>query len=294
MSIFADRLLPELWQRVIEHVPSMEDTCSLAVVNKYFYKLVNMDFKQLCYDHVLYRLKGETWAYAFSNFGTRVRSNKERIVCCPFTGKMAIHLKHSTYVLLTNLDFGLREFTLVDFRSVVNIVNVNPFDNGKYVTVHTVDNKLFIIDSETDETYEFCNITWKERVMVNGEHGFFVLQGVFESNVGFRIYNIKRREIVFESEDQDWHFLNPVTIFHPATKLFLVYNKQTDNWIEVKTYPEQLKLMTRNNYLYVWTMRAYKVMETFLNENNNRIYKHIFYRFDKASFDPNHSLFYSK
>ncbi|CAD5213387.1 unnamed protein product [Bursaphelenchus okinawaensis] len=185
MRIFAGRLSSEFWQRVIKHVASMEDTCSLAVVNKYFYKLVNMDFKKLCYDHVLYRLKGETWAYAFSNFGTRV--------CSDTVGRMSI----------------------------------------------------------------------------------------LGTNVGFRIYSIKRRKFVFESEDLRWHMLNSVTIFHSVTKSFLVYNKQTDNWIEVKTYPEQLKLITPKNYLCGSRMRAKKVMEIYLNENNNRIYKHIFYRFDK-------------
>ncbi|CAD5215100.1 unnamed protein product [Bursaphelenchus okinawaensis] len=52
MRIFADQLLPELWYKVIDHVTVMEDTCSLAMINKYFNKLINKDFKQLCYGGV--------------------------------------------------------------------------------------------------------------------------------------------------------------------------------------------------------------------------------------------------
>ncbi|CAD5218890.1 unnamed protein product [Bursaphelenchus okinawaensis] len=71
MKIFVQLLQAELWCKVVKHLTIVDDTCSLAVVNKYFYKLVKMDFKQLCYHHVVYRLKGETWAYAFSDLGVR-------------------------------------------------------------------------------------------------------------------------------------------------------------------------------------------------------------------------------
>ncbi|CAD5230823.1 unnamed protein product [Bursaphelenchus okinawaensis] len=68
------KFCPDIWFRVKEHLSIMEDICSLATVNKYFYKMVHMDFKQLCYDHVVYRTEGETWAYAFSEWkvGSRV------------------------------------------------------------------------------------------------------------------------------------------------------------------------------------------------------------------------------
>ncbi|CAD5218931.1 unnamed protein product [Bursaphelenchus okinawaensis] len=66
MKIFVDRLEAWMWYRIIEHVTGMEDTCSLAMVNKYFYKLVKMGFKKLCSDHAAYRLEGATWASAFS------------------------------------------------------------------------------------------------------------------------------------------------------------------------------------------------------------------------------------
>ncbi|CAD5217485.1 unnamed protein product [Bursaphelenchus okinawaensis] len=106
----------------------MEDICSLAMVNKCFYKLVNLDFKKLCYHHVVYRLKDETWAYAFSKFGDRsyyisgAGFYHEHSVCCPFTGKMAITLKNG-YVILNNIDFCLKQFTIVDFTLYFMVYN---------------------------------------------------------------------------------------------------------------------------------------------------------------------------
>ncbi|CAD5213389.1 unnamed protein product [Bursaphelenchus okinawaensis] len=54
---------------------------------------------------------------------------------------------------------------------------------------------------------------------------------------------------------------------------FLVYNKQTDSWIEVKTYPEELKLMTSKNYLDGDRMRPLKVMETTMYSDNQTVSK---------------------
>ncbi|CAD5229534.1 unnamed protein product [Bursaphelenchus okinawaensis] len=131
MKTFVDCLLPEQWRKVIEHLTIMQDTCSLAMVNKRFYKLVEMDFKQLCYDHVVYRLKGETWAWAFSNFFNRaynVMCGPKGLymfngVCCPFTGKMAMRVRdHSSRILLTNIDFGRNEFTILDFTAYTKFI----------------------------------------------------------------------------------------------------------------------------------------------------------------------------
>ncbi|CAD5230741.1 unnamed protein product [Bursaphelenchus okinawaensis] len=121
----------------------MEDVCSLAMVSKYFYKQVDKDFKRLCYNHVVYRLKGETWAYAFLNFGARaynsVCNNKnvydDNALCCPFTGKIAIYLRRG-YVLMTNIDFGLNEFTILDFTSyTTHIMFVSIVNKGEELLV---------------------------------------------------------------------------------------------------------------------------------------------------------------
>ncbi|CAD5214944.1 unnamed protein product [Bursaphelenchus okinawaensis] len=52
--------------RVLKHVTDVEDLCSFAQTTSYFYKITNMDFKKLCYKNVIFRMKGETWATAFS------------------------------------------------------------------------------------------------------------------------------------------------------------------------------------------------------------------------------------
>ncbi|CAD5217737.1 unnamed protein product [Bursaphelenchus okinawaensis] len=145
MRIFANQLSAELWLSVIEYLDIWEDAISLAMVDKCFYKLVNQDFKQICYDHVIYRLKGETWAEAFADFATRtIRMmfvdsffHQEQAVCCPFTGKMAIKYDNG-YVVLTNLDFGRKEFTIIDFTSYTNqITHVNMINRGTELLIRT-------------------------------------------------------------------------------------------------------------------------------------------------------------
>ncbi|CAD5205663.1 unnamed protein product [Bursaphelenchus okinawaensis] len=139
-------LPPELWHRVIRHLTIMEDTCSLAMVSKYFYKLVKMDFKRECYNHVVYRLKGETWVYAFSDLGsrsyntilTKIDFYRDNAICCPFTGKIALAI-NDAYVLLTNIDFGLGEFTILDFSSYINkVTRVNMIHRGKELLVYSL------------------------------------------------------------------------------------------------------------------------------------------------------------
>ncbi|CAD5206134.1 unnamed protein product [Bursaphelenchus okinawaensis] len=310
MQIFAERLEPELWCIVIKHVTIVEDTVILAMMNKYFYKLVNMDFKKLCYDHLVYRLEGETWAHAFLKLGGRlfnvIPSNKrfyaENTVCCPFTGKIAIKLEGG-YVVLTNIDFALNEVKLLDFTSYtkevtrVNMINrgkellvrthyfilvydlhsmevkgkywqkdkfefqivqdgtifdyytkkeykidavhpngtinyVNAYDNSKYIGVHTRDNKLVIINTETDERHEVCKWTLKMVVVyvINENDSVLIQEGL-----AGRIYSIKQKQFVFNYSDHTW-FLNS-NAFFDSIGLFTFYNKQSTQWQTVKIDP---------------------------------------------------------
>ncbi|CAD5213146.1 unnamed protein product [Bursaphelenchus okinawaensis] len=64
--IFYKSLPPELWLRVIDHIENMEEFCRVAALDKSFYRLINTDFRSLCYKNLVYRLRGETWAEAFS------------------------------------------------------------------------------------------------------------------------------------------------------------------------------------------------------------------------------------
>ncbi|CAD5230735.1 unnamed protein product [Bursaphelenchus okinawaensis] len=145
MRTFAGQLPPESWHKVVNHMTSMNDMCSLAVVNKYFYKMVNTDFKQLCYDHIIYRLENECWAYALSQFESRAYNvmpddfemYRQNAVCCPFTGKMALKLENG-YVVLSNIYFGLKQFTLLDFTPYTDtITRVNMINRGQQLLVRT-------------------------------------------------------------------------------------------------------------------------------------------------------------
>ncbi|CAD5212406.1 unnamed protein product [Bursaphelenchus okinawaensis] len=105
-----------------------------------------MDFKQLCYEHVVYRLKGETWAYAFTHFGDRAYNSGccckynylRDAICCPFTGRIAIRLIGGCVVLLTNIDFSLNEVTVLDFTAItMTIMDVKLINRGNELLVKT-------------------------------------------------------------------------------------------------------------------------------------------------------------
>ncbi|CAD5219512.1 unnamed protein product [Bursaphelenchus okinawaensis] len=57
---------PEVWLRVVNHITHMEDVCRFSMISEYFYRLINTDFRSLCYKNMVFRLPGETWATAFS------------------------------------------------------------------------------------------------------------------------------------------------------------------------------------------------------------------------------------
>ncbi|CAD5220288.1 unnamed protein product [Bursaphelenchus okinawaensis] len=361
MKFFFHHLLPEIWENVIEHVTIMEDICSLAVVNKYFYKLVKTDFRQLCYYHAVYRLKGETWAYAFINFGNRaynaVCGNKiyylDHAICCPFTGRFAITLLFNYgCVLPTNIDFSLNQFSVLDFRSYttqityLNMINrgkellvrspyvtlvydlssmkvthilthnalnqyyaiqtgrvvdcytkkefqvdvknslfeifyINSYGKCKYVGVHTIDDKLVVIDSETGEKHEVCEWRDKMVVYVTSENNSVVITGSRRHAQGCQIYCLRRRSFVFDQiNDERWFLFNSSSLFKPADMSFLVYDTEINNWREIKPNPS-LRLERRCE-CYLTSdfvpMPTYTIMESF----QDGIVKRVLLRFKKG------------
>ncbi|CAD5230632.1 unnamed protein product [Bursaphelenchus okinawaensis] len=374
MRGFAKLLPLEMWHCVIEYLEIMEDAISLAMVNKHFYKLVGMDFKKICYDHVIYRLKGETWAEAFNDFGARsvkmlfVESyvHHEHAVCCPFTGKMAIKLDNG-YVILTNIDFGLKEFTILDFTSYtnhithVNMINrgkellvrtstfvlvydlcsmkvtqkhdmvptsrygqngqllnyqiikngfifdlytkkefkidaqtakglicyINMYDRPKYIAVHTTDNKLVLIDSETDERQDVCE--WKAGMnvyVINENDSVFVMNGYVNpaEEFGLRIYSIKKRKMVFEEpEVRYWRLFNSNTLFQTQQKTFLVYNKLHDCWLKTKR-DTNLLLFYNIDYFCDFgfvPLPTYKIVESQRYRKYDEVVRNMYFWFKK-------------
>ncbi|CAD5206132.1 unnamed protein product [Bursaphelenchus okinawaensis] len=348
MRILVESLQPELWCIIIKHQTIMDDTVSLAMVNKRFYKLVKLNFKQLCYDHAVYRRKGETWAYAFLNLGHRlfneIRYNKTfyvtNAICCSFTGKMALKLENG-YVLLTNIDFGLNQFTILDFTSYTeeitgvsminrgtellvrtpNVVlvydlhsmkvtgpqykkngkfefpriqhgtifdfyskkefkidakldyrihNVNIYDKSKYTAVHTTDDKLVVINNDTDERFEVCEWTVGMSAQLIDEMDSVVVQSF---KIAARIYSIKHKQIVFDYQGFRCYFLNSTTLIDPFKCLFISYNKQMTRWQEVKVDPSLL-LQRYFDYCDVGFLPVPKntLMESFQNGDSKLIY----------------------
>ncbi|CAD5219020.1 unnamed protein product [Bursaphelenchus okinawaensis] len=231
----------ELWHRVIRHLTIMEDTCSLAMVSKYFYKLVEMDFKRECRNHVVYRLKGETWAYAFSNLGSRsyntiiakIEFYRDNAICCPFTGKIALAL-NDAYVLLTNIDFGLSEFTILDFSSYTNkVTRVNMINRGTELLVHSVTFVLVydLVWMQTGKGSVICAWTHDLSVFVINDNDSVVVTGY---RFGILIYSMKKRRIVFCNPNDDGRVR--FKTFNAEMKRHLTYQ---DSWVEARNdnYP---------------------------------------------------------
>ncbi|CAD5217727.1 unnamed protein product [Bursaphelenchus okinawaensis] len=142
------------------------------------------------------------------------------------------------------------------------------YDKRKYLGLRTRNNKLVIIDCETDERHELCE--WKENlaVYIINESDSVVIMG-FGS--GCRIYSVKNRRFEFcQLDDNDWVLFNYNTLFNFVTNVFLVYNKRWNVWQIKKTDPN-LKL-TEKWYLYVTSdivpLPKYQVIVTSQNNVN--------------------------
>ncbi|CAD5220370.1 unnamed protein product [Bursaphelenchus okinawaensis] len=258
MRVSANSLSAWIWLDIIKYLDTMDDTVSLAMVNVYFYRIVGMDFKKICYEHVIFRQKGETWAYAYKNAGTNVNKtmfvkysfHDKHAVCCPFTGKMAIKLDHG-YLLLTNIDFGLKELTILDFTSYTDqITHVNMI-NGKEILVRTPFFTLvFDLHSmKTDKRHDICEWRQGMKVYVISENDSLFIKDQFYNDRKLKIpgakceiYSMKRQKFQPVELDEGcyWDTFNYSTLFNRKTQKFLVYNKHNYEWIRVQAKPELL------------------------------------------------------
>ncbi|CAD5212394.1 unnamed protein product [Bursaphelenchus okinawaensis] len=139
-----------LWPNILNHLTSMEDVCSLAMVNMYCYKVVNEDFKNLCYKNAIFRTKGETWAYAFQHsnnrtFGqvTQSVNNKHaslflaNSICCPHSGMIA-NLVSKSFVFITNIDASLKKFEVINCSPHI-ITDSQLIKKGTQLILQTAD-----------------------------------------------------------------------------------------------------------------------------------------------------------
>ncbi|CAD5230737.1 unnamed protein product [Bursaphelenchus okinawaensis] len=120
------------------------------------------------------------------------------------------------------------------------------YDTPKYLAVHTIDNKLVIINKETGERQQVCEWTQNMYVYVISENNSLVIKGGFDwerlmENYGWLVYSITRRRFVFDESKcftPSWYLVNSNTLFHTWRNTCLAYNKQTDDWVEVNRGPQ--------------------------------------------------------
>ncbi|CAD5228120.1 unnamed protein product [Bursaphelenchus okinawaensis] len=176
----------QFWPRIVDYL-AQEDVCTLAQTNKYFYKLINMDFQSLCYRNLIFRLKDETWSTAFSNAQYRKMSRiiwrkdeaklSKNSFFCPHTGTMAVVLKYKQ-VMLTNLDFGKKVFELLNFRGhkgyLLNVQLINKSTKlivdmkNTYVVYDLVKKRVVkVYSARPEERYSTFTLYYGNGVLVD-------------------------------------------------------------------------------------------------------------------------------
>ncbi|CAD5223693.1 unnamed protein product [Bursaphelenchus okinawaensis] len=137
---------------IIDNVPYMDDVCSFARVNKQFYKIVNYNFKKLCYQNMVYRVKNETWAEAFQ-FSTKrcldhYKSYYETEKCCLFTGRIA-WIVNDTIVAISNIDLTDVKLKVINFgTNSGRLLSVRLVNRGKTMIV-VATNAFLLYDFAT-------------------------------------------------------------------------------------------------------------------------------------------------
>ncbi|CAD5229323.1 unnamed protein product [Bursaphelenchus okinawaensis] len=82
-----------VWQKVFNNLEGIDNLAAMAAIYKNFYKWINRDFKEMCYQEGIYRFKGEYWATAFSLTSYRAFDLiGYSVINCPNSGKIVFFL----------------------------------------------------------------------------------------------------------------------------------------------------------------------------------------------------------
>ncbi|CAD5224632.1 unnamed protein product [Bursaphelenchus okinawaensis] len=115
MKAFIKNLPNEVWESIFSLLDGIDSLAALASTHKKFYKMLNRDFKTMCFCDGIYRFKGETWATAFSLAGNRAFDLSDfHVMSCPNSGMLAFYMDNS-YLILTHIDFSQLRFELIYF-----------------------------------------------------------------------------------------------------------------------------------------------------------------------------------
>ncbi|CAD5210886.1 unnamed protein product [Bursaphelenchus okinawaensis] len=254
-------LLKFLWPNVVNHLTSMEDVCSFAMVNKHFYKIVAIDFKSLCYKNVIFRTYGETWAYAFQHssnrtFGQIIEPINNRItnmilhnsVCCPYSGTMAIFVRHK-YVFITNIDSSLSMYQLIDFTKWPAILHIQLIKKGAQLLITT--SFFYIIYDLTLDT-----VVRAYYYELETQYGWYVVRE--SDGTLFDVYNQIELELdASVPHDNFKALLQPVDTFKERSYLqyyhqekgHMVLNLKTRNEISLPVLGQCSEPMEANGFL---------------------------------------------
>ncbi|CAD5213367.1 unnamed protein product [Bursaphelenchus okinawaensis] len=97
-----------IWQEVVNVIPDIDTIAALATVNKYFYKIVGIDFKTRCIQNGIYRLPRELWSEAFSHVCRRFDNHYYNLFASPRlsqnTSRISAILNNE--VIVTTIDFN--------------------------------------------------------------------------------------------------------------------------------------------------------------------------------------------
>ncbi|CAD5207294.1 unnamed protein product [Bursaphelenchus okinawaensis] len=257
------RLSIDVWRLVLEYVESMEALCSLALVNKSFYKLINIDFRKVCIENTVFRLENECWAEAFflaprrlftipdfepycDEYGGRYTElsfiNEKHSVSCPYSGKMAFVVL-DRLVLITNIDLGLNEFKLVDFREgfyqiCTKCATSNPHN---FNVDDKIINKVQLINRGTQ-------LIVVKQILGKYDHKVLIYDFKLDQVIreysgsedsGILIYDTKKEKTVLEKDSKEkWSIFTLFeNIYNESTGEILRYNKKSSNWKNVGKCP---------------------------------------------------------
>ncbi|CAD5217723.1 unnamed protein product [Bursaphelenchus okinawaensis] len=144
MNMWLERFPYVLWPNILSHIEGLylhkgiDSEATIASIHKILYKWINRDFKAMCYQEGIYRLKGESWATAFSSIKDRAFDLRGRHgLSCPHTGKVVFKLG-AHHTIISHMDFSKFEYELIDFTQHFEdeISDIHIINHGKRLIIY--------------------------------------------------------------------------------------------------------------------------------------------------------------